>query len=143
MRTHSLTHLLTYSLAHSLHSAHSATTDASETQLEEEVDAQAKEILFNQHCQEIDEYLDRYCCTVRLVMSDDVGTACKDEPPQHVSYVPIRGEDGNEEMIPLYDEEDPLYEPQPPDAVVIGRIKSMRVSSLTNSLTHSLTYLLT
>ncbi len=80
-------------------------------------------------------------------MSDDVGTACKDEPPQHVSYVPIRGEDGNEEMIPLYDDEDPLYQPPPPDAVVIGRIKSMRVSSLTHSLTHSLphslTYLLT
>ncbi len=34
--------------------------------------------------------------------------------------------DGNEELIALYGDEDPFFQPPPPDVTVIGKIESMR-----------------
>ena len=41
-------------------------------------------------------------------------------------YLLFAGVDGNEELIPLYGDEDPFFQPPPADVTVIGKIESMR-----------------
>ncbi len=63
------------------------------TVVDDDIDTHAKEILFDQHCQEIDDYLDRYCSTVRIKLDDDDCNTkiCMNKAHEHVSFVPIRG----------------------------------------------------